>query len=238
MSHSASLVNTFPNCSTAIGITEIAKDVFVLLTGTIDLQQFSVTPGSFVAWLVDYSSCQSPSDAPRISQIAALTKSAFLNGLTTWTPEIVLAADTSLGLVWAINVHTGDYSIAVKDPTMAPTPDAQIKLGINGIKVLRNRTQSYVYYTNSNTEIFHRLPMSSSHIDRPCSGTGERFQSGRFRTCGGWDSIHWENPGDYVYELTPEGALSIIAGEANQLTVIGATACSLGRRSGIKGSST
>ena len=32
-----------------------------------------------------------------------------------------------------------------------------------------------------------------------------------------------------MYGLTPEGALSIIAGEANQLTVIGATACLLGK---------
>jgi hypothetical protein len=43
------------------------------------------------------------------------------------------------------------------------------------------------------------------------------------------------NPGDYVYELTPEGALSIIAGEANQLAVIGATACSLGKTEWDKG---
>ena len=37
------------------------------------------------------------------------------------------------------------------------------------------------------------------------------------------------NTGDYVHELTPDGALSIIAGEANQLTVIGAMACLLGK---------
>lgn len=37
------------------------------------------------------------------------------------------------------------------------------------------------------------------------------------------------NTGDCVYELTPEGALSIVAGEANQLTAIGATACLLGK---------
>ena len=36
-----------------------------------------------------------------------------------------------------------------------------MKLGINGIKVLQNRAQSYVYYTNSNKETFHRLLVSS-----------------------------------------------------------------------------
>jgi len=69
ISHAASLVNTFPNCNAALGIREIDKDGFVMLTGTISLQQSSVTPGSFVAWLVDYSSYQSPSDTPKISRI-------------------------------------------------------------------------------------------------------------------------------------------------------------------------
>ena len=32
-----------------------------------------------------------------------------------------------------------------------------------------------------------------------------------------------------MYELAPEGALSIITGEVNQLTAIGATACLLGK---------
>ena len=237
-SNSASLVNTFPNCDAATGITEIAKDVFVVLTATVKLQPFSVIPGSYAAWLVDYGSCHSPSDAPRISQIASLTKTAFLNGLTTWTPEIVLATDSSLGLVWAIDVHTGDYSIAVKDPTMAPTPDAPLKLGINGIKVLRNRTQSYLYYTNSNTEIFHRLPVSSDAIPTPigpAQALASGFSQDDFGLAKDGTAYIGGNAGDFVYELTPEGALSIIAGETNQLTVIGATSCVLGRTKWDKG---
>ena len=48
ISHAASLVSTFLSCNTALSMTEIAKDVFVILIDTINLQPFSVTPKSFV----------------------------------------------------------------------------------------------------------------------------------------------------------------------------------------------
>jgi len=121
---------------------------------------------------------------------------------------------------------------------MAPTPNAPTKLGINGVKVLRNHTQSYVYYTNSDTEIFHRLPVSSDVIPTPigpAQAMASGFSQDDFGLAEDGTGYIGGNAGDFVYELTPAGELSIIAGEVNQFTVIGATACLLGKTEWDKG---
>lgn len=209
----ASLVHTFPNCSGALGITEIAPDTFVLLTGGLSLTHLSA-PGSFVAWLVDYTGCDSPSDAPRVSAITTLADAVFLDGLTTWSPDVVLAGDASIGAVFALDVLTGSSSLVIQDPSMEPVPGAAKQLGINGLKVLRDREGAYLYYTNTDTETFQRMPVSNGHFPAAIGApeviaTG--FEQDDFALAVDGTAYVAGNVEPHVYEVTAQGQVSIAA---------------------------
>lgn len=72
----------------------------------------SPQPGSFGIWKVDFTSTNINADgSAHVSKIADIPEAGILDGLTLVQEgcEFVLAADSVLGLVWRINVQTGEY---------------------------------------------------------------------------------------------------------------------------------
>lgn len=91
---------------------------------------------------------------------------ALVNGLATWNESTILAADSLLGAIWRIDIHTGDAVIVSQDPTMAPL----VSNGVNGIKVFRpsfsssslsTTTTTYIYYTSTDQSLLVRIPVDS-----------------------------------------------------------------------------
>lgn len=61
-----------------------------------------------------------------------------------------------MGVIYRLNIKTGNYSVALSDPeTMTISEDAKITVGVNGIKILN----AYVYYTNTARQAFSRIPV-------------------------------------------------------------------------------
>ena len=80
----------------------------------------------------------------------------FLNGLITLNPSTVLVADTTKGVVWATDIHTGVSRVAINDPLMAPS--ASFPIGVNGLR-LRGST---LYFTNTVQSLFAKVSINAN----------------------------------------------------------------------------
>ena len=153
----AILLYSFP-ASTVTGIAELEPDVFYVATdnATVSNDGISPTPNSSAIWKLDLRSFSAKDGKPApVSKIATFPKAKVLNGVAVLNRRkgLLLAADSVLGLIWQLNVHTREINIFSEDPLTKASPDAQLSLGINGIKVRKGA----VYFSNSNKDIIARL---------------------------------------------------------------------------------
>lgn len=153
----AILLYSFP-ATTVTGIAELEPDVFYVATGNITFSndRLSPVPGSSAIWKLDLRSFSAKDGQPaKVSKIAAFPKATLLNGVAVLNRRkgLLLAADSALGLIWQLNVHTKEIKIFFDDPLAKAPPDAQIPTGVNGIKVRKGA----VYFSNSFLGIIARL---------------------------------------------------------------------------------
>lgn len=174
------LVAEFPGNLGALGIVELGEDIFYAVVGNYSVTTGTNTPGSYSIWEIDLNGWSThpkrhdwsdsnwsdyhskPPSHARTKHIASLPTAGLLNGLTILDASsgTLLAADSLHGSVWSINVHTGAVALAINDPTMSPVPSLSggLSIGINGLSY----ASSYLYYDNSNTVNFYRIPISPS----------------------------------------------------------------------------
>ena len=146
------LLYQFPNASSALGIAEIAHDVFAVVVGNFSTPE-SAVPGSFSIWSLDLTT-----STPTADIIASMPEAVALNGATTLdgSPDILLIADSALGTVWRLNLTTRNYSIAIRDPLFSDS--SQFFIGINGIRTSRG----LLYFSNSAQGTFGRVLISNN----------------------------------------------------------------------------
>ncbi|CAK7218908.1 hypothetical protein SBRCBS47491_003665 [Sporothrix bragantina] len=118
------------------GIGETAPDVFAVIGGGKSIYK------------VDFTS-----STPKASLIKTIKEANNLNGLAVFDNDTVLVADAGKGNVYRFSVSTGDYSVVLNDPTMAPS--GGIPFGIDGIKY----KDGVVWYTNIFKNSFHKVPV-------------------------------------------------------------------------------
>jgi hypothetical protein len=151
------LLYSFPATS-ATGLAELQPDVFYVATGNTSSSggQLSTVPGSFAVWKVDLRSFSVRHGKPaQVSKVATIPDARGLNGVAVLDHRkgLLLMADSLRGLIWRLNVHTGEVKIFTDDPLTKAPPSSQLPIGINGIKV-RNGA---VYFTNTDRGIIARL---------------------------------------------------------------------------------
>lgn len=156
------LVHTFPNVESLLGIAEIKPNLFVVV-GT-NASGVVVIPGTGFLWTVDFSTSFS---SPLITEVTALPQVSYPNGMSALPGDdgAVLLADSTLGCVWHIDINTKTVDIAVQLPQMAPPSTAMTPIGINGVHAKKDHTGlTELYWSNSfETTIY------SIHIDG-CTG--------------------------------------------------------------------
>jgi sugar lactone lactonase YvrE len=76
--------------------------------------------------------------------IANLTDVILPDGVVTlpYDPSVVLVVDAARGVIWRVNTATGNYAMAIDDPTFKPTDI--VPLGVNGIHIHNDE----LYFTN------------------------------------------------------------------------------------------
>lgn len=157
------LVTSFPEATSAIGITELAHDIFYVATGNITSNggpAIAGTPGSFALYEVDMNPFRPTANRTailhdaHIRKVASLPKASLLNGVTSIysahepPKDFVLIADTLAGIVWNVDVRTGAVSVAFTDKTHS---------GINGVKV----HDGFLYWTGTVTNTLNRVPINT-----------------------------------------------------------------------------
>ena len=139
------LTKDFGGANACAGIVEIAPDSFAVNCGTLhftpaNISQTNGIPGTFSVFRLDLDR----NGRPQVSVLQKIEEAHFLNGLTKFDDDNLLVVDAALGLIYKLNVHSGNYTVALQDSTMAPNPSLGL-IGVNGVKVFSD----YVYYTST-----------------------------------------------------------------------------------------
>jgi sugar lactone lactonase YvrE len=235
------LVHTFLNVESLLGIAELRPDFFVVV-GT-NASGVVAIPGTGFLWSVDFSASSS---SPLITEITALPQVSYPNGMTA-LPEndgAVLLADSTLGCVWRIDIHTKAVDIAVQLPQMEPPSTASTPIGINGVHAKQDPFGSTVLYWSNSFE----TTIYSINIDG-CTGvmlSGQQEPRIRARAEDGylfvddfaidsqggiWAAANFNNT--VLYASTQSHILRPVVGSENSLLMAGCTSCSFGRRPGM-----
>lgn len=183
------------------GIGEVSPDVFAVIGGK-------------GIYKVDFTG-----DSPKASLIKQITEASNLNGLAVFDNDTVLVADAGKGNVYKFSVSTGDYSVALTDPTMAPS--GGIPFGIDGIKY----KDGVVWYTNIFKNSFHKVSVDASAKATGAVTTLWTNLMGDDLCFGPNGKIYVAtNSGNSVVEVDPaDGKPNAIA------KVTGSTSCAFGR---------
>ena len=181
------------------GIAEVSPDVFAVIGGK-NIFRVDFTGGAAKATLV--------------KQIKEATN---LNGLSAFSNDTVLVADAGKGNVYRFNMATGDYSVALSDPTMAPS--GAIPFGIDGIRY----RDGVVWYTNIFKNSFHKVS-----VDATGKATGA--VTTLWTNLMG-DDLCFSSAGRLFVATNGRNSLvEVVDGKAvNVATVTGSTSCSFGR---------
>ncbi|KAH8702105.1 hypothetical protein BGW36DRAFT_424392 [Talaromyces proteolyticus] len=142
----AELVATIPDANNLIGLSAIDDDVYVVIAGNLDTATLTPEAGSFSAWKVNLDSNNDGS----ASLIAAIPEGQFLHGVETFQKRknstLVLIADAGQGAIYKLDTVSGNYSIAIKNESLA---------GVNNI----HAQNEYLYFTATQNKIFGRVPV-------------------------------------------------------------------------------
>jgi hypothetical protein len=134
----AQLIYRFPNATALISIAEYEPDTFAVAVGNVT-PPYSI-PGSYSVWKVDMRPFRSNANGDilanaTVSKITAIPEATLLNGITPIIPgsPYILTSESGLGVVYRVNVYTGEYIASLSSMLMQPPNGTQ--LGINGIGV-------------------------------------------------------------------------------------------------------
>lgn len=234
------LIHTFPNVESLLGIAELKPNFFVVV-GT-NASGVVAIPGTGFLWSVDFSASFS---SPLITEITALPQVSYPNGMTA-LPEndgAVLLADSTLGCVWHIDIHTKAVDIAVQLTQMEPPSTAMIPIGINGVHAKQDLFGSTVLYWSNSFE----TTIYSINIDGFTGAmlSGQQEPQIRARAEDGylfvddfvidskggiWAAANFNNT--VLYASAQSHILHPVVGSENSLLMAGCTSCSFGRGPG------
>ncbi|CRG87411.1 hypothetical protein PISL3812_04428 [Talaromyces islandicus] len=142
----ADQVTTIPDVGSVIGLSRLDDDVYAVTAGNLDTATLTPVPGSFSVWKVQLDSNGDGS----ASLIAKIPEAQFLHGILTFQKRpnstLVLIADAGQGLIYKLDIVSGDYSIAIQDDALA---------GVNNI----HSQDEYLYFTATQNRVFGRVPV-------------------------------------------------------------------------------
>lgn len=210
-----------PNATAAVGITEVEQDVFAVVAGT-QSGGFPV-PGTFSIWTLNLRSRQ-----PKATKVADVPSASFLNGLTALPgARAILAADSGSGVVYRVDLRSGNATIVLSGEAYAAPPPPAYPLGINGVHV----QGSSLFFTNTGAATFSRVRIRP---DGTAAGPVEALSTGiegpdDFALSPNGPAFITVNQIRSIVAVDPKGSRVHIAGGANSTDFATPTAAQFGR---------
>lgn len=231
----AKRIHNFAPNKSILGIAEVEQDHFYIIASNITVSPFVVNPGAAV-YSVDLTQYNSlTNEGAVVNKTTDLPTAGLLNGMATLDASkgLVIMTDSFQGAIYVLNVHTGEYSILLQEPEMAPPPSAG-GLGVNGVKVLAsNGTDVYIYFDNTGQSLFCRIPFSLSSLQK--TGPVEILESGysaddfALDPAGGFAYMADGNTNSINRIPLAGGPVTTVLGGANGTIVEGPTSVAMGR---------
>ncbi|KIM76937.1 hypothetical protein PILCRDRAFT_825950 [Piloderma croceum F 1598] len=224
---SATLVHRIPDVTGLLGIVEMQPDMFYVVAGNYSYDTYTSTSGSYSIWKINMRRPSSPAVASKLTDIP---EGVALNGMAAlnMSPGLLVVADAGAGVVYTVNVDTGNYSKTIDDPTMKP--NSSFAVGINGMKI----RDEYLYYTSTAQKLFSRIPIdtTSGTPTGPAEIIATNVFGDDFSLDQAGDAYVAENLWDVVAKVTSGGEVSVVAGSLHSTLVAGATSTAFERTSG------
>jgi sugar lactone lactonase YvrE len=226
------LIKEFDNKISTLGIAEYSPDMFAVCVGSSNTATYMGIPGTWEIMSVNLTGGLDAKNQVQSTLIAEVPQAALLNGAAFRAPSTYYAADSQLGLVWAIDIDSGEVTVAVPNHELLSRTKTQ--LGVNGLRWAD--TEQTLYFTNSGLGIIGRIPLTfngtfglpqllattltnisiSSYDDIAVTSTGAIFA-----TTGNGNTINY---------ISADGQQQqIIVGAKNSLAVPGPTSAQFGR---------
>ena len=228
----ATLVYSFAPLSALLGITETEPDHFYVVASSSP----DYAPGTFSVVSVDlsfYDSTKNPDIVTK--EVAAFPNAGLLNGMATLDASkgMVIIADSIDGVIYILDVNTGESRILLQEPEMAVPAGGQ--LGVNGVKVLpiADTDKVFVYFDNTDASLLCRVPVSLLTLEKV--GPVEILQSGYSA-----DDFALDPAGGFVYMADGNtnsinrvplagGKVVTVLGGINDTLIEGPTSVAVGR---------
>ncbi|RDA95626.1 hypothetical protein CP533_1118 [Ophiocordyceps camponoti-saundersi (nom. inval.)] len=228
----ARVVHEFPpSISGLTGICEPSKDSFVVV-GYRFAKVGDSAEGSAESYSVNFNN-GAYNKGPLIRRIGKHPDMVFPNGLAALpgVDDVVLVADSTLGLVWRLYLESGKTEVAIKVPEMALHPGTRLKIGVNGIKVING----YLWWSNSYVGEFYRVKIDKLGNKLGYPELMYRYENYfiddfAFDERGIWGTTNQNNT---VMFASSGGEIYDVAGAQDSPDVAADTSCVFGRTAGV-----
>ncbi|KAI1108755.1 hypothetical protein F5Y14DRAFT_62588 [Nemania sp. NC0429] len=220
-----SLLHTFDNASSLLGITETHPDTYAILSIQFS-ETLSPVPGSATIWDVSFDD-----DKPLTRKITNVPDVLVPNGIASVPGSpVVFVADSTSGTITRCDTRAAACTLFLNTPQTAPAPGSSRPTGVNGIHYRRG----YLYWSNSNLVSIFRVRLGddgylASDASVETVGTVDATfiddfaidDDGRF-----WIAAASNNA---IVALRGNGSSEVVAGALTELTVAGPTSAAFGR---------
>lgn len=149
--------------SGCLGIAEGNDDIFYVIAAPPYNEKLIKTNGTNTIFRVDMATFEISHGVvvcnATVTKVVDINAANLLNGMTAYSKDYLLAADSLQGVVYGIDLTRKKYAVAVDDPKMKATYDTatpSTPLGVNGVKMSR----SDLYWTNTAGGFVARVPFS------------------------------------------------------------------------------
>ncbi|PSN59388.1 hypothetical protein BS50DRAFT_579981 [Corynespora cassiicola Philippines] len=226
-----SLLHSYPTGQMLLGIAEVSRDEFYVVSGNMTSER-----GSYSVWSLDLREYDDKSNTGvKAHQITIFPESGLLNGMDTLDPSnnLVVIADSWAGLIWVLNVKSGEKSMFLNETETQQREGHAMDVSANGVKVIRRQGEADVYFSNTAKELFCRITVSLSTLQKisPVQVLNDAIAIDDF-------AIDADNNVAYVaggrqntlYSIPlPGGQAEPMIGSLNQTILAGPTSTAIGR---------
>ncbi|KAJ5297914.1 hypothetical protein N7508_008163 [Penicillium antarcticum] len=214
---SAHLVHHFDEAKQMNGIAELEQDTYAIIA-------------SDSVWTISLGQ----NGGASIPEHIATFPSGLLNGMATLDGgRAVVLSDSERGLIYRLDMQTGEYTVIHQDKTMAPADYLGLQLGINGLRVARD----YLYYSNTAKRLFCRvrIDLRTGQAKGPYEVISGGVLSDDFAVGPGDVGFLAGAMDNVVTKVWPDGYHEIAAGSKNSTLLMTATSAAFGRGKSDRG---
>ena len=160
-----------------------------------------------------------------VHPINIMIPAGTLNGIAALNDLSLAISNSSLGLIWRVEIERGTYGIMIRDNTTATSTTLGPNLVVNGIRVLG----SYLYYVNSPQRSLYRIRLDKSGNT---VGQPETIAQGvlvdDFAATSSW-AFPASFTDNIIANVSHNGKVHVVAGGRDSTAVMTATSAAVGR---------